>query len=145
MGGVNSLALVDITCQSASENGCDLRAAMSCSSVRRGVGEVMLRGLSSLVEVPSEDGIVMSWWAVLSKRKLEWMHVGSCHGETILCYLRNLNERSSGNRRAWGGGLRNGRKNERDEAGKQDEITSPRRLENGRGLGACYLLITYRK
>ena len=59
VGGVNSLAFVDITWQSASDSGCDFRAAISCSSVRVGGGELMFGGLSSSVEVPREDGIVV--------------------------------------------------------------------------------------
>ncbi len=65
VGGVNLLALVEITCRSALESGYDFRAAMSCSSLRKGGGDVMSGGLSLLVEVPSEEGIFVMLLSML--------------------------------------------------------------------------------
>ena len=93
VGGVNSLAFMEITCRSASESGYDFRAAMSCSSVRVGGGVVLSGGLSSLVEVPSGDGIVLYVVdCVLKLEKLEGRDKILCRGETISCHLRNVIE-----------------------------------------------------
>ncbi len=121
VGGVNSLAFVDITWQSASDSGCDFRAAISCSSVRVGGGELMFGGLSSSVEVPREDGIVVCSWGCLECENLMGCSRDRVARRRFSCYLRNVNDGLRENGKRVRRGLRNKSYDELDEAGKRDE------------------------